>query len=64
MKQALLKLPRRLWDLLRSISGDDAYDRYLVHLQQQHPDAVPLSRRRFYAAEQQRRWNGGPNRCC
>ena len=59
-----IQILHRLWSVLRNISGDDAYERYLHHLQQQHPDAVPLSRRRFCQAEQQRRWNGGPNRCC
>jgi uncharacterized short protein YbdD (DUF466 family) len=64
MKEPLSHLPRRLWNLLRNISGDDAYERYLDHLRQHHPDTTPLSRRHFYICEQQRRWSGGPNRCC
>jgi uncharacterized short protein YbdD (DUF466 family) len=55
---------RGLWAILRNLSGDDAYERYLDHLQRHHPDAVPLNRRSFFRSEQQRRWNGGPNRCC
>jgi uncharacterized short protein YbdD (DUF466 family) len=55
---------RGVWNAIRNISGDDAYERYLDHLRRHHPEAEPLSPRGFYASEQQRRWNGGPNRCC
>jgi len=55
---------RHAWAALRNLSGDDAYERYLAHLKRHHPEAKPLSRRNFYLSEQQRRWNGGPNRCC
>jgi uncharacterized short protein YbdD (DUF466 family) len=64
MKVRLLQALRGLWNALRNISGDDAYERYLEHLKRHHPDAMPLSPRGFYLSEQQRRWDGGPNRCC
>jgi len=51
------------WHWLRSVSGDDAYERYLAHLRQAHPERPPPSRREFYLDEQQRRWTG-VNRCC
>jgi uncharacterized short protein YbdD (DUF466 family) len=64
MSMSIKKLLRQGWNALRNLSGDDAYERYLAHLKLHHPDAAPLSRRGFYLSEQQRRWNGGPNRCC
>ena len=59
-------LPRgvaALWHWLRSVSGDDAYERYLEHLRVAHPERQPPSAREFYVDEQKRRW-GGVNRCC
>jgi uncharacterized short protein YbdD (DUF466 family) len=60
----IAELLRLTWAALRNLSGDDAYERYLAHLKRHHPEAQPLSRRSFCRSEQQRRWNGGPNRCC
>ncbi len=55
---------RRLWDALRALAGDDAYERYLAHRQAHHAgEGAPLDRRRFYQAEQERKWNG-VRRCC
>ena len=64
----MTKLPavdtlRALWRGLRAVMGDDAYERYIEHHTAQHPGAAPLSRRAFYAAEQNRQWNR-INRCC
>jgi uncharacterized short protein YbdD (DUF466 family) len=52
-----------LWNLLRTLASDDAYERYLAHHENAHPDAVPLTRREFYLCEQQKKW-GGVSRCC
>jgi uncharacterized short protein YbdD (DUF466 family) len=54
---------RELWDLLRTLASDDAYERYLDHHQHAHADVKPLSRREFYLREQQRKWTG-VSRCC
>jgi uncharacterized short protein YbdD (DUF466 family) len=54
---------RRCWACLRSFTGDDAYERYLVHRRSAHPDEAALDRSRFYRAEIERRWSE-PNRCC
>ncbi|HEY4341777.1 MAG TPA: YbdD/YjiX family protein [Steroidobacteraceae bacterium] len=54
---------RTCWDALRTLSGDDAYERYLKHRAQTHPEAPVLSRRAFYVDEQRRKW-GTINRCC
>ena len=64
MKPAALSSLARLWRALRSISGDDAYERYLAHQRREHPHDQPLDRRRFYVLEQERRFSGGPTRCC
>lgn len=58
------RLLRDLWWALRALTGDDAYDRYVEHLRTAHPDREPLDRRRFYVLDQQRRFSGGPTRCC
>ena len=59
MKQQLLACLRAL----RRITGDDAYERYLMHHQQRHATEPLLDRRAFYLVEQQRKWSG-VKRCC
>lgn len=54
---------RAVWQGLRFVLGDDAYDRYRVHHIAAHPDQPLLSRRAFYVDDQQRKW-GTINRCC
>jgi uncharacterized short protein YbdD (DUF466 family) len=58
---------RHLWQSLRRLSGDDAYERYLAHWQAQHShdsSSSPLSRQVFFRHEQERHWNSGIKRCC
>lgn len=54
---------QRFWNGLRSVSGDDAYERYLEHHRRRHPDARPLEQAEFQVAELDRRWSKA-NRCC
>jgi uncharacterized short protein YbdD (DUF466 family) len=54
---------RRFWVALRAVTGDDAYERYLAHCRERHPDTVPLDRAAFYSAELDRRWKQ-VSRCC
>ncbi len=56
---------QRLWNIVRRLSGDDAYERYLEHWREHHADegGQALSRRAFFKAEQERKWNG-VRRCC
>lgn len=54
---------KKSWALLRQLSGDDAYERYLRHHVLVHPDEVPLDRKSFFQREQERKWNG-VKRCC
>jgi len=51
------------WRWLRAATGDDAYDNYLRHCARTHPEGPLLSRRAFYALEQERKWSG-ISRCC
>lgn len=55
----------RAWRLLRRATGDDAYERYLAHWREHHcqEGGQPLSRKAFYRAELERKWNG-VRRCC
>jgi uncharacterized short protein YbdD (DUF466 family) len=52
-----------LWALVRRVTGDDAYDRYLAHHRAVHPERAPLPRREWFRREQERAW-GGVRRCC
>jgi len=49
--------------LLRALSHDDAYERYLQHARSMHAEQAPMSRREFYLSEQERKWSG-ISRCC
>lgn len=53
----------RLIRILRQLSGDDAYERYLTHHAQAHNDKLPVNRHEFFKQEQERKWNG-VRRCC
>lgn len=58
---------KQIWQRIRQLSGDDAYERYLVHYTQVHaaqPDAaLPLSRAAFFKQWQEQKWTG-VKRCC
>jgi uncharacterized short protein YbdD (DUF466 family) len=64
MNAGARNLWRNLWRALRSITGDDAYDRYAEHVRREHPERIPMDRRAFYLAQQQRRFDDGPTGCC
>jgi uncharacterized short protein YbdD (DUF466 family) len=56
---------RRIWALLRELTGDDAYERYLAHWHAHHSTGthLPLERAAFCREEQRRKWEG-VRRCC
>ncbi|MGR9087884.1 MAG: CstA-like transporter-associated (seleno)protein [Gammaproteobacteria bacterium] len=58
---------KTVWGWMRRLSGDDAYERYLVHYHEQHQAdgerAGPLSKAEFFKQWQDRKWNG-IKRCC
>jgi uncharacterized short protein YbdD (DUF466 family) len=51
------------WRMLRELSGDDGYERYLAHHAASHPGTSPQTRSEWFANLQQRKWSG-INRCC
>lgn len=53
----------RIWQFIRRVSGDDAYERYLRRHGEAHPHEPPLDRKAFFRQEQDRKWNG-IRRCC
>jgi uncharacterized short protein YbdD (DUF466 family) len=59
----ILRSLASLWNVIRSLSTDDAYDRYLAHHAVAHRGEQPLSRREFYLRQQQQKWTG-VSRCC
>jgi uncharacterized short protein YbdD (DUF466 family) len=54
---------RLLWRVIRQLSGDDAYERYLAHHTACHAETAPLSRKEYFQRQQQQKWSG-IKRCC
>ncbi len=54
---------RSFWRTLRTLTGDDAYEKYCAHHRGQHADEPLLDQRAFYMKNQQKKWTG-INRCC
>jgi uncharacterized short protein YbdD (DUF466 family) len=65
----MLKGLQSFWRLVRHLSGDDAYERYLKQLAGPHrPDCFhahekPLTKKAFFKQWQDEKWNG-IKRCC
>lgn len=51
------------WGFLRQVSGDDAYERYLMHMARAHPGQRPMTRAEHFAWRQEQKWNR-LSRCC
>jgi uncharacterized short protein YbdD (DUF466 family) len=43
--------------LLRGVTGDDAYDKYLAHMRANQPDEAPMSAREFFRAQLENKWS-------
>lgn len=59
---------RAIWGVVRRLSGDDSYERYLQHYATHHaecdaPCHPPLSKAAFFKQWQDAKWNG-IKRCC
>lgn len=63
----MFKNVKTLWQNIRQLSGDDAYERYLAHYAQFHTDKndtePPLNREAFFKEWQTSKWKG-IKRCC
>lgn len=58
---------KAIWNGLRFILGDDAYDRYLAHRHSHHDNdgLPPLDRKTFFQQELDKKWNSRDiQRCC
>ena len=49
--------------LLRGVTGDDAYEKYLAHMRSKEPDVQPMGEREFFREQMEQRWNC-INGCC
>jgi uncharacterized short protein YbdD (DUF466 family) len=52
-----------LWQWLRRVSGDDAYDQYIAHLHAAHPERTVQDRTTFLRQRENEKWSG-VKRCC
>jgi uncharacterized short protein YbdD (DUF466 family) len=50
-------------NLLRGVSGDDAYDQYLAHMRRTQPEQQPISAEAFFRAQMEQKWSC-INGCC
>lgn len=59
------QLFKKCWQLIRRLSGEDAYEEYLKHyaIYHAHDDEPLLSRKEFYKVWQEKKWQG-VKRCC
>jgi len=54
---------RSAWDAVRTLVGDNAYERYCMHRARVHPNEPLLDRKAFYLRNQTEKWSN-INRCC
>ena len=54
---------RKIWQYLRQVSGDDAYERYLAHHRQAHAGEPPMTQEQFFRKRQDEKWSK-ISRCC
>jgi uncharacterized short protein YbdD (DUF466 family) len=54
---------KRFWRMLRELSGDDAYERYLAHHAAHHANTAPLSRKEYFCRSEKAKWDD-IRRCC
>ena len=54
---------RAIWEYLKEISGENAYDRYLAVHTSTHPEKRAMTRGEFYHARQDEKYNNPGGRC-
>jgi uncharacterized short protein YbdD (DUF466 family) len=61
----MFKAVKVFWQAIRQLSGDDAYERYLIHYAQHHQidGNELLSKKEFFKRWQDDKWRG-VKRCC
>jgi len=63
MATGLTNRLQQAWRMLRELSGDDAYERYLAHRAAHHAESEALSRGEYFRRCEQEKWQG-VRRCC
>ena len=55
-----------LWEGIREVTGDNAYERYVERLQAKDPGCPVPAREEFYKQRMDRKFNDpdNPSRCC
>jgi uncharacterized short protein YbdD (DUF466 family) len=61
---ALRRRLRQAATVVRRIVGAPDYERYLAHVQDCHPDRVPMSRVEFWRERLESRYSKPGARCC
>ncbi|RYG79099.1 YbdD/YjiX family protein [bacterium] len=51
------------FSLLRGVTGDDAYEKYVAHHERSQPGLPPMSAAEFYQAQLEQKWSC-VNGCC
>ena len=54
---------RSIWEYLKEISGENAYDRYLAVHTATHPERPAMTRGEFYRVRQDDKYNNPGSRC-
>jgi uncharacterized short protein YbdD (DUF466 family) len=54
---------RIIWEFLKEISGENAYDRYLTVHASTHPGKEAMTRGEFYRARQDEKYSNPGSRC-
>jgi len=63
MPSRALQPVRYVWEYLKEISGENAYDRYLTIHAATHPGKPPMGRGEFYRWRQNEKYNNPGSRC-
>jgi uncharacterized short protein YbdD (DUF466 family) len=58
-----LRPAKYVWDYLKEVSGENAYDRYLERHYATHPEKEPLKRGEFYRWRQEALYSNPGSRC-
>lgn len=65
----MIRKVKTFWRIVRRLSGDDAYEQYLIHYARHHQNDAghdyhpPLNKADFFKQWQDEKWNG-VKRCC
>ena len=54
---------KQVWQYVRQVSGDDAYERYLAHHRQAHTGEAPMTQEQHFKKHQEEKWSK-VSRCC